>query len=571
MKQSKNQWKLEYSFFKNYVVLILLIVSCVFYTIFDVRFSEEIGKSLDIASSGSLHVFNDFLKNIVILTVIFLVIRFVYSFIENIYIKKTAICMKSNAMRKIAEKNVAEYNMQGENTFYSFFINDMNLLEKSYIKPVIHTVTDFICLMITLVALVRINWIVSLFVLVVSFIPLIVTKVMMSSVQTAFAKYAKNMEEYSTCIGEYYDGYQEFNNYGATDLVIEKHETVSKKIENSKRRAYLKLDIMSNSIAMSSIFITIGILLVGMFLALRGYLSVGEVFAISFISNGVSTPMTNLSDHIPKILSVKDIKRKYNQLLLTDTKELVEIDETVESIHVDDVTLKMEDRAILNHVSIEFEKGKKYVLLGESGSGKSTLLKLIAGFFDEYEGQVDINGKNIKSLNKNSLFNVIHYVPQQGIILEDSIRNNITVYRKDIDDKTVEETIKKVGFYNRYSEFENQLDSVIQNNGTELSGGEKQRISLARAIVKKNNVLFLDEATSALDHSSYLEVEDMISNLDTSVLISIEHRLEKVILEQYDEIIAMKNGQIVERGKFTDLIKLEGFFYSLYQKQQLEG
>lgn len=572
MKLFKNQWKIQYSFFQNPLLLILLILSCITYTILEVAFSEKIGNSLDVALTGNVNLFSKYLKSIIIITIIFLLIRFVYCYFECIYVRLTLKAMKQRALEKISSKSLAEYYVHGENVYKSFFVNDMNLLENSYILPVINALSGIISLIITLIALVRINWIASIFVLVVSFLPLLLTKLMIQSVQNEFGNYAKDMEQYSVHMDEYLDGYQEFNNYGAADQVIIKHEGYSKTLENSKRKAYLKLDIMSNTIAISSISVTIGILLVGMFLALHGLLTVGEVFAISFISNGVSVPLSNLSDYIPKILSVKKVKNKYNEFVkVNKDNDCMQMNQDIHSIDVKNVTIEIEERKIINDISITFEKGKKYVLIGESGSGKSTLLKLIAGLFEASQGTVEVNHIPIESIDKNSLFNVINYVPQQGVILEDTIRNNVAVYRDDVKDEMILDSIETVGFMQRFKEFQHGLDEEIINQGSELSGGEKQRLSLARALVKKNNVLFLDEATSALDHNSYLDVERVIANLDLSILVSVEHRLEKEILEKYDEIVAMREGKIIERGRFEELMNSKGFFYSLYEKQLTEG
>ena len=571
MKLFNKKWKIQYSFFESIILFISVIALCVMYTLLEVTFSEKLGDSLDVALKKSMIEFNQYVKQIVIITIIFLIIRFLYSYIENIYTKRTLKAMRVRAFEKVSKKCLSEYYAKGESTYKSFLVNDMNLLENSYILPMISVLSGVISLVITMSALIKINWIASLFVLVVSLLPIVLTRVMIKPVQTKFGGYAQKMEEYSTHMDEYLDGYQEFNNFGAVNEVLHKHAEFSDKLEESKRKAYLKLDIMSNTIAISSIFITIGILLVGMFLALSGFLTVGEVFAISFISNGVSTPLSNLSDYIPKILSVKEVKKKYNEIVEDqNTDSSLQMKEEIKTIELNNISFEIEGRKILDNISTVFEKGKNYIIVGESGSGKSTLLKMIAGLLDADDGSITINQHPIEEIDRNSLLDVINFVPQKGIILEDTIRNNIAVYRDDVSDEMILEAIKKIGFMQRFKEFQNGLDEEIVNNGTNLSGGEKQRLSLARVLVKKNNVLFLDEATSALDHSSYLNVERVIADLDLAILVSVEHRLEKEILEKYDEIIAMRDGKIVEHGDFDQLFNQKGFFYSLYQKQMME-
>jgi len=570
MKSHKKDWKIQKVFLCHKSILLSVLIFCSIYTILEVKFSEKLGNSLDVAMKGDKVHFWNYLLELLCLTGIFLIVRFVYSIVENRYIFHTLKDMRKYAFGYVSEKTPAQFSQVGEGAFTSFFVNDMNLLENSYILPMIHAVTDFISLTLTMIMLLRINMIASLVILFVSFLPLIFTKVMIGGVQEQFGKYAEVMQEYTIHLGEYLEGYEEFLNYNAEEAAIDAHLGYASLLEKSKRKAYLKLDIMSNIIALASIFITIGILLVGMFLALRGMLTVGEVFAISFISNGVSTPLSNLSEHVPKILSVKEIKEKYNDMVShSKSPEMIPLDKGIEKIQLEDVTLTLDEKTILDHVSVSFEKGKKYVLLGESGSGKSTILKLIAGFFDQYEGVIRVNNHCMRELEKGSLFRQINYVPQQGVVLEDTVYNNISMYR-ECEKEEVVDAIKKVGFYKRLLEFKEGLQEVLLGGGAELSGGEKQRISLARVMIENDKILFLDEATSALDHESYMEVENKIADLQVPIIISIEHRLEKEILEKYDEIVSMRSGRIVEHGTFAELIEKKGFFYTLYQKQQVE-
>lgn len=169
---------------------------------------------------------------------------------------------------------------------------------------------------------------------------------------------------------------------------------------------------MSNAIAISSVAVTIGILLVGMFLALHGKLTVGQVFAISFISNGVSTPLSNLSDYIPKILSVKEVVDKYNLLVCPEKKEPW-LGELKKGIDIQNVSLTIGEKCVLDHVSFRFSLGKKYALVGESGSGKSTLLKLMMGYYDHYEGNILYDAVDSRTVDSDSLYHYISYVPQK--------------------------------------------------------------------------------------------------------------------------------------------------------------
>ena len=500
------------------------------------------------------------------MVVLFLVVRVFYSMIENRYLKIVSYAMRSEAFRNISAKRYSRFFEYGAAGWKSFMVNDLQLLENNYLIPVVHAITDGITLMITLAALFQINIVATIFVMIASFIPLLLSKYLMTPVQKKFGEYSKYMGDYTLYLNDYLEGFEEFTDYHAQAFVQKLHAQKADELEQKKKKAYLQLDFMSNTIAISSIAVTIGILLVGMFLALYGKLTVGQVFAISFISNGISTPLSNLSDYIPKILSVKEVVDKYNLLVHTE-EEQPRLGELKNRIDIQNVTLTMGEKIVLDHVSFQFQLGKKYVLVGESGSGKSTLLKLMMGYFNDYEGRVFYDTVDSRTVNSDSLYQYISYVPQKGVLLNATIRDNFTLFDEQTNDKTVLEKISQIGLKQRLEEFESVLDHVLSDAGEKLSGGEKQRLSLGRALLAKKDILFLDEATSALDHVNYLDMEKLILESAVPTIISVQHRLEKKVMENYDMILAMQNGKIVESGKWEQLVAERGYFYSLVQAQ----
>lgn len=558
--------KISHSFRHGLVWGILLVVSSIVYTLFEVAFSEELGKSLDVAGSGNIASFREYLIRVIVVVVLFLAIRAFYSIIENKYLKAVLYAMRTEAFQNISAKRYSHFCGYGVADWKSFMVSDLQLLENHYVIPVVHTITDSITLLITLAALFRINMPATVFVMIASCIPLLLSRYLMIPVQKKFGAYSKYMGDYTLYLNDYLEGFEEFTDYYAQEFVQKLHAQKADELEQKKKKAYLQLDYMSNAIAISSIAVTVGILLVGMFLALDGRLTVGQVFAISFISNGVSTPLSNLSDYIPKILSVKEVVRKYN-ILICPEEEQPRLTELKNRINIQNVTLVMGEKTVLNQVSFVFYLGKKYVLVGESGSGKSTLLKLMMGYFDQYEGNVLYDTVESRTVNSDSLYHYISYVPQKGILLNATVRDNFTLFDERTDDKTLMEKISQVGLKQRLDEFEHALDHVLSNTEEELSGGEKQRLSLGRALLAKKNILFLDEATSALDHESYLDVEKVILESAIPTIISVQHRLEKKVMEHYDTIIAMRNGEIVEHGNWEQLIAKKGYFYTLVQAQ----
>ena len=209
-------------------------------------------------------------------------------------------------------------------------------------------------------------------------------------------------------------------------------------------------------------------------------------------------------------------------------------------------------------------------MIGKSGSGKSTLVDIIIGLLEPSTGEILIDDKNICA-KKISWQKQIGYVPQEVYLLDDTIRNNITfgIEKEEIDEKLLSDVIEKSQLKNLINSLSNKLDTLIGDRGARLSGGEKQRIGIARALYNKPKVIVFDEATSALDNITEGKVMNSITSLkDKKTMILIAHRLST--LKDCDQILVMENGQIVECGQHDELVKLDGIYAILHRKQLLE-
>ena len=226
------------------------------------------------------------------------------------------------------------------------------------------------------------------------------------------------------------------------------------------------------------------------------------------------------------------------------------------------------ERPVLKHINLVVPKGKTIALVGQSGSGKSTLVDLIPRYHDVKEGEVLIDGKNIKGVRISELRTLIGNVNQEAILFNDTFYNNITF---GVDNATMEQVIEAAKIANAHDfimESEHGYDTMIGDRGGRLSGGQRQRVSIARAILKNPPILILDEATSALDTESERLVQEALERLMKSrTTIAIAHRLSTI--KNADEIYVLYEGEIVERGQHEELIEKNGYYKRLYDMQQL--
>ena len=240
-----------------------------------------------------------------------------------------------------------------------------------------------------------------------------------------------------------------------------------------------------------------------------------------------------------------------------------------EKIEFRDVVFSYDDAVILKNINLTITKGKTIALVGSSGAGKSTLADMVPRFHDVTSGTVLIDGENIKDYSLHSVRRLMSIVTQEPILFNDTIANNIALGNPSASREEIIHAAKIANAHNFITQKENGYDSNIGDRGNKLSGGEKQRLTIARAVLKNPPILILDEATSSLDTESERLVQDAINNMmQNRTSIVIAHRLSTI--RHADEIIVLQSGKIVERGSHDELLAQNGFYRKLVEMQEVK-
>jgi ABC-type multidrug transport system fused ATPase/permease subunit len=211
-------------------------------------------------------------------------------------------------------------------------------------------------------------------------------------------------------------------------------------------------------------------------------------------------------------------------------------------IEVSGVNFSYDRKQIFTEASFVIEKGKKYLIKGVSGAGKTTLMNLLAMIYDDFEGKITVDGTDYREIAEKSFHEKVAFIYQDVFLFEDTIKNNITLYR-DIPQEQIDYAVKVCGLDSILAGKKDGLEERLTENGKNLSGGQRQRISIARAIAKNAELLFVDEGTSSLNEELGREIEKVFLELNNTV-ISISHRYYEGITEQYDYVLEVKNGSV---------------------------
>lgn len=351
-------------------------------------------------------------------------------------------------------------------------------------------------------------------------------------------------------------------------VVKEKLEYVHDEDYKANKKWFVNAYLISGPI---DLLVELGIILIGLFLIKNNIISFAEFFVVymyRYRAQSVTNYFVSLKEKLTEgELAAEryfDIVDRYNKESFGNVEKEIRVGE----VEFKNVYFEYDkDTKVLNGINLKIRPNKMTAIVGASGGGKSTILSLIGKMYVPNSGEILIDGTNLNDLTENSLRNAVGIVNQTPYIFNTSIRNNMKYVKPDVTDEEIWEVLKKAQIDKDIKKLPDGLDSVIGENGVKVSGGQRQRLAIARVLLKGNKVLVFDEATSALDNSNQSKIVEELDNLKRDhTIIVVAHRLSTIV--DADNILVLDNGRIVDEGTHDKLLRTCKIYQDLYKEEE---
>ena len=554
----------SYIYKDNILNFIILTFTSLFQTAAMIIISLMLEKIMAIATTKDLEALYEQGIQFLVLLILSILMYILVTYLKPKYQKRAITQYKNNIYGCILDKNIANFNNHNTSTYISALTNDVTKIEESYLFSAFDLITNITLFLTTIFVMLIYSPLLTLAGVGLSLLPFIGAIIVGGKLAFHEKEISDQNASFMHFVKDNLIGFSTVKVFKSENKIKELFVKNNDILENKKASKTKTLALMEMVQTILSLVSQFGVFFIGAYISITtGDIAPSVILLFVQLMNYIINPLMQIPSSLSKRLACKPLFIKISEIIQkeSDNDLGVEIEE-INEITVSNLKFMYDDKVILKDINYKFEKNKSYAIVGTSGSGKTTLINLLLGKYNNYSGEIHYNNTDLKTLSLDSLFEIASFVEQNVFVFDDSIINNITMY-SNIDEELLKEAINKSGLAKLIDE--KGPDYRCGENGCNLSGGEKQRISIARALVKKSQLLLLDEATSALDNETSSSITNNLLRINNTTKIMITHRLDEEILNQFDEIVVMKNGQIVEFGTYSNLMKNNGTFKSLVE------
>lgn len=476
---------------------------------------------------------------------------------------------KDFAFKKLIGKSISSFRDESAAGYLSALTNDAASIETNYLAQMLAMITKAVTFIGALLLMCRYSLLMTAIAAGLTVLPMIASLLTGNRLQAVESRVSERNGEFTAALSDCLAGFTVVKNFRAEREIFRLFAQSNKALEHEKFTGRRIKTLVGMIGAVTGIFAQLGVFIAGVYLSMKdGSMTPGAVVLFVNLMNFIISPIAEL----PGLLACRKaalglVDKLAAALERSSSREGSEtLNKLEHGIRLENVSFAYEPgKTVLHGINAEFEAGKAYALVGGSGSGKSTLLNLLMAAETNYSGHILADGIELSDISTESLYGTMAAIQQNVFVFNASIKDNVSMFR-DFPKTELDEAIARahLGALIR----ERGEDYLCGENGSGLSGGEKQRISIARSLLKKSSVLLADEVTAALDAQTAHRVSSDILDLQGITRIVVTHTLEESLLRRYDKIFVLRGGRIEEAGSFADLMANKGYFYALFTVAQ---
>ena len=564
--KKKNREFIHQLYYKNRINFIVTIILTIAMSSLNLMISWLIQQIMDCTANQDMQALVRSAWIVIIVVVIYTIANVMYRAVYPRFLQRAMQQYRDYAFSRLTQKSLRSFSKEGTALYVSALTNDCTSIENNYLAATFTLIELLFCFLGALIMMLYYSPVMLVLAVALSFLPVAVSMTAGNRLTEQEKEISKKNERFVSIVNELLSGFPVIKSFRAetqASRLFSQRNEQAEEAKKNKRRTEQLISLLAND---AGIIAQMGIFLAGAWLAISGKgVTAGVVIVFVQLMNYILNPISQVpllwSNRKAAIALMEKLSDALSENVREEGRE--KLNGFSEKIEVKDLTYGYEPESpVLKDLDVQFDAGKSYAIVGGSGSGKSTLLNLLMGSSSNYQGEICIDGVSIKNIESESLYQLMTSVQQNVFVFNDTIRNNVTMFH-EFSDKEVTLALERSGLSELIEK--RGEDFVCGENGANLSGDERQRISIARALLRKSPILLVDEATAALDAATARAVSFSILNLVGMTRIVVTHRLEEAILRRYDKILVMKNGTICEQGNFDTLMQQKGQFYSLFQ------
>lgn len=553
-----------------YIALVAIFIQ----TFFELLAPVFFGKAIDCILGQGLVDFNGILINVLIVggcVAINVIFSWIANYFTNKYCFKSAEHMRKVLFEKFNKVPLKFIDNNAHGDLLSRMINDVELLTSGYLEGLSSITNGVVTILATLIFMFVLNVPLAIVVLVLTPMSLIITLYIAKKSFKLFALQAKSEGELNGYLEEMISGDRLVEAFNYQEQAEDAFEKINQRYYKVSEKAEFYSNLTNPATRFINGFVYIMVAFVGSFLAIRGQISIGLISSFLSYANSFGKPFNELSTEITELqAAIASTDRIFAILDAKDEpsdEDLPELASTDGNIDIAGVYFSYNPKqSLIQNFNLSVNPGQKIAIVGPTGCGKTTLINLLMRFYDVTDGTIYIDGNDISKIKRNSLRNKYGMVLQETWIFSGTIKENIAYGKPTATMEEIVEAARLAGADDFISKLSKGYDTLITEDGSNLSAGQKQLLCIARVMLIKPPMLILDEATSNIDTRTEMKIQDAFNTLMRGrTTFIVAHRLSTI--KNADRILVMNKGNVIEQGTHEELLEKKGFYYHLYNSQ----